>query len=177
LLDLHRYLGTLSLVFTAIHLVGLWADTFVKFGPSELFIPFASAWRTRAVAWGILAMYLLVAIEITSWLMRWLPRRLWHSVHLSSFILFVAVTTHGFLAGSDRSNLALQWVALTGCTLVGFLATFRLLAPRRSAPRAVLAPSKSAASANVSAVPVDKVLEERNIRLAELSRRRSSRAG
>ena len=32
LLDLHRYLGTLSLVFVLIHLGGLWADNFVYFG-------------------------------------------------------------------------------------------------------------------------------------------------
>ena len=131
LLDLHRYLGTLSLVFTGIHLLGLWADSFVTFGPRELFVPFASAWRTRAVAWGIVALYLLVAIEATSLLMRWLPRRLWRSIHFSSFALFVAATAHGLLAGADRSNLLLQWVALTGCTLVAFLALFRLLAPRR----------------------------------------------
>ena len=33
LLDLHKYLGTLSLAFIAVHLVALVADSYVDFGP------------------------------------------------------------------------------------------------------------------------------------------------
>ena len=43
LLDLHRYLGVLAVVFTAMHLLALWADSYVAFGPSELFVP----WQPR----------------------------------------------------------------------------------------------------------------------------------
>ncbi len=132
LLDLHKFLGTLSIVFVAVHVVALWADTFVYFGPRELFVPFASAWRPGAVAWGIAATYLLVAIQITSWAMKRLPRKLWHRVHLLSFPMFVFSTAHGFTAGADKANLAVQWIALTGGLMVFLLVTFRLLAPRRS---------------------------------------------
>ena len=83
LLDLHKFLGTLSIVFVGVHLLALWADNFVYFGPGELFVPFASPWRPGAVAWGIAATYLLVAIQLTSWMMKRLPRKLWHSVHLT----------------------------------------------------------------------------------------------
>ena len=48
LLDLHRYLGTLSLVFVLVHLGGLWADNFVYFGWREMFIPMKSPWKTGA---------------------------------------------------------------------------------------------------------------------------------
>jgi hypothetical protein len=136
LLDLHRFLGTLSLVFVAVHLVALWADSYTAFAWSELFVPMASAWRPGAVAWGIVGTYLLVAIQVTSWLMRRLPRRLWHTVHLSSFGLFAVATVHGFQAGADRQTLVVEWLALTGGTLVVFLGVFRVLAPRRGAERA-----------------------------------------
>src|SRR3989337_1799436 len=46
LLDLHRFLGGLAVTFTAVHLAGLVADSYVEFGWSELFIPMASAWKT-----------------------------------------------------------------------------------------------------------------------------------
>ena len=52
-----------------------------------------------AVAWGIAGLYLLVAIQLTSWFMRRLPRRLWHAIHLGSFPLFAFATVHGFTAG------------------------------------------------------------------------------
>jgi DMSO/TMAO reductase YedYZ heme-binding membrane subunit len=137
-LDLHKFLGTLTIVFVAVHMVALWTDTFVYFGPAELFVPMASRYRPGPVAWGLAATYLLVAIQLTSWTMRRLPRKLWHSVHLMSFPMFALVTLHGFTAGADNKNLAVQWLALTISLLVIFLATFRVLAPRRrgSASRA-----------------------------------------
>jgi DMSO/TMAO reductase YedYZ heme-binding membrane subunit len=132
LLDLHRHLGWLSIVFTAVHLLGLWADSFVSFGPREMFVPFASPWRARAVAWGIVAFYVLVAVEVTSWTKKWLPRRAWHAVHLTSFGLFATATVHAFLAGTDRTNVVVQWVVLTGTVMLVFMIAFRVSAPKRS---------------------------------------------
>ena len=42
-------------MFTAIHLVGLVADSCVHFGCSEILVPGASAWKTVPVAWGVVA--------------------------------------------------------------------------------------------------------------------------
>ena len=131
-LDLHKFLGTLSVVFVAVHVFALWADNFVHFGPRELFVPMAAAWRPGPVAWGIAATYLLVAIQLTSWTMRRIPRKIWHAVHLMSFPMFVLATVHGFTAGADYANVAVQWAALTGGLLIIFLLTFRFLMPRRS---------------------------------------------
>ena len=131
LLSLHRYIGTLTLVFTSVHLAALVADNYVHFGMSQLFVPMVSRWRPGAVAWGIVALYLLLAVQVTSWCKRWLPRRLWHAVHLTSLPMFVMGTVHGFQAGADRNHLLVQWGALSGATLVFFLLLFRFLAPRR----------------------------------------------
>lgn len=126
LLDLHRHLSTLSIVFTVVHMGGLVGDNWVRFGWSELFVPMASTWQPGNVAWGIAAFYVLVAIQLTSWTMRWLPRRVWHSVHLTSIVMFGFATIHGWRSGTDRSNRLLQWFALTGCTLVGMLIAYRV---------------------------------------------------
>ena len=32
-LDLHKFLGTLSVLFVAVHVFALWADNYVYFGP------------------------------------------------------------------------------------------------------------------------------------------------
>ena len=122
---LHRYLGTLMLVFTAVHLAALVADNWVHFGLADLLVPMASSWRPGAVAWGVVELYLLVAIQVTSWCKRWLPRRLWHSVHLTSIPMFVFGTLHGFQSGADRNNVVVQWGALTGAAAVLFLILFR----------------------------------------------------
>jgi len=77
LLDLHRFLGGAAVIFTGIHLAGLVADTYVHFGVADLLVPFASDWKTGAVAWGIVAFYLLLAVEATSLVMNRIPRLWW----------------------------------------------------------------------------------------------------
>ncbi len=135
ILDLHRYLGTLTVVFVIVHVGAIWLDSFVNFTPKQLFVPFAATWRPHAVAWGIFAVYLLLAIQITSWMMRRLPRKLWHRVHVLSVPMLVLATVHGFLAGTDRSNRLWQWCVLAAAIGIVFLVTVRLLSPsRRSRP-------------------------------------------
>ncbi|MGZ6980240.1 MAG: ferric reductase-like transmembrane domain-containing protein, partial [Acidimicrobiia bacterium] len=116
-LDLHRFLGALTVVFVGIHVLAIWLDSYVQFGPSELFIPFASTWKPVAVAWGVVALYLLLAIEITSLLQRRIPRRVWRAVHLSSFGLFVFATVHALTAGTDSGSKATVYFAI-GSTLL-----------------------------------------------------------
>lgn len=139
LLDLHRYLGTLSLVFVLIHLGGLWADNFVYFGWQELLVPMSSPWKPGAVAWGIVAFYLLVAIQVTSWLMRHIKRTVWHAIHLTSIGLWITATLHTFLAGQDRHNTLLQWFVVGSTILVLQLTAFRLIT-LRSAQKWALRP-------------------------------------
>lgn len=131
LLDLHRFLGGLSVVFVAVHLAGLVADSYTHFGPVDLLVPFASSWRPAPVALGVVALYLLVAIEITSLLMRRLPRRLWRAVHMSSFATFVLSTLHAITAGTDARNSVLILTVNVAVAAVLFLTLVRLLAPGR----------------------------------------------
>jgi DMSO/TMAO reductase YedYZ heme-binding membrane subunit len=148
LLDLHRYLGLLAVIFTLVHLVGLVADNYVYFGFKELFIPMATDWRPGATAWGIAAFYLLLAIQITSLLMRRMPRKIWHSVHLLAYPLFVVGTVHGFQSGADRSNKLVQWSALLIIELVFGLTLFRALTytPRKHKAQAAAKAEASAAA-------------------------------
>jgi predicted ferric reductase len=133
LLDLHRFLGGLSVVFTGVHVAALAADSWVHFGWADVLVPFASDWRPAATAWGIVAMYLLVAVQGTSLLMRKLPRRLWRQVHTTSFGLFLLSGVHAFTAGTDRGNPAVQWTGLLIATAFLFLLAYRFVAPKRHA--------------------------------------------
>lgn len=131
LLDLHRFLGALSIVFVAVHIAGVVADNYVHFGLADILVPMASEWRPGPVAWGVVALYLMVAIELTSLLMRRIPKRLWRTVHLTSFVVFVAATVHGLAAGADAGNPVVQWVALLSSSGVLFFTIYRVLAARK----------------------------------------------
>jgi len=143
LLDLHRSLGGMAVTFTSFHLVGLVADNYTHFGPTEILVPLASAWRPFPVALGVVAMYLLAAVEVTSLMMRRMPRRWWRGVHVSSFAVFWLASIHGILAGTDRTNPVLRVAYLAAATLVVFLTVFRLVADSRS-PGRRRAPAPSA---------------------------------
>jgi predicted ferric reductase len=149
LLDLHRFLGGLVVAFVAVHLGALVADSTVAFGPAELAVPFASAWRPGAVAWGVVAAWLLVAVELTSLVQRRLPRRFWHAVHLTSFVVFVASTIHALAAGTDAANPWFRGFALVSSAVVLNLTVLRIVSRRagRAQPRGRAgAPTRSVAA-------------------------------
>jgi hypothetical protein len=135
LLDLHRFLAGASVVFTGFHLGGLVADSYVPFGAADLLVPFASAWKPIPVALGIVALYLLAAIEVTSLFMRRLPRRIWKAIHLTSYGLFWAATFHMLTAGTDASNPVARVGALLAMVVVVFLTLVRILTDRSSRRR------------------------------------------
>jgi predicted ferric reductase len=129
LLDVHRYLGGLSVAFVGLHLVALVADSFVYFSILDLLVPFATSYRSSAVAWGILAFWLLLAIEVSSLLMHRLPRKAWYGIHLSSYVVAVAATLHGLYVGTDTANPMFQWIGLITLGLIGFFSIYRVMAP------------------------------------------------
>jgi DMSO/TMAO reductase YedYZ heme-binding membrane subunit len=132
LLDLHRWLGGTALAFTGVHVAALLADQYVHFGLTEILVPLASKWHPVAVAWGIVAAYLLVAVEVTSLARARLSKRTWRRVHTLSFLLFVMATVHGLTAGTDRHTTAIRLAALAVGTVFTGLTAIRLAEVARS---------------------------------------------
>lgn len=132
ILDFHRFLAGASVVFTGLHLVGLVADNYVHFGVADILVPFASSWKTGAVALGVVALYLLVAVEVSSLYMRRLPRRVWRAIHLSSYVVFWSATFHLITAGTDATNPASRIATALTMAVVVFLTLVRALSGRGS---------------------------------------------
>ncbi|MCB0995185.1 MAG: ferric reductase-like transmembrane domain-containing protein [Acidimicrobiales bacterium] len=152
-LDVHRFLGGLSVTFTAIHVLALIPDAYVEFGPRELLIPGASSWQPEAVAWGVVGMYVLLAVELTSLMMNKLPRKLWRAVHMLSFGLFVVATVHGVRAGTDAAHVIFRWAGVVSVQLVLFLVIARLMSSRKLRKALEPAPSRSRATAIPASAP------------------------
>jgi len=154
-LDLHRFLGGLAFVFVGVHLAGLLFDTFVGFTVVDLLVPMATHWRPGAVACGVVALYGLAAVEVTSLLMRRLPRRVWHAVHLSSLGALVLVTVHAFTAGADAGEPVVVGLAVMSSALLSALVLVRVvhrgLDRRRVSTRIRVPVTSAAASAPVRA--------------------------
>lgn len=145
LLDLHRFLGGLAVVFTGLHLVALAADSYVTFGVLDLLVPFASDWNPAAVAWGVVGGYLLVAVQGSSLMMKRLPRKLWKWIHLTSYLMLWMGLIHGLTAGTDATHplYIAGTTAVVGSTV--WLTGFRILTQRKLQPRASPPPIPSEA--------------------------------
>jgi hypothetical protein len=133
----------LALIFTGVHVVALLADTYVHFGLASVLVPFASNWHPAAVAWGVVALYLLLAVELTSLARAHLPKIVWRRVHFASFLLFVMATIHGLTAGTDtKSTMARVVAMLVGSVFVGLTAVRITESVRPEAPTAPRAPAR-----------------------------------
>jgi len=131
LLSTHKFIGALTVTFTGIHVAGLVFDDFVHFGWKEVLIPFASTWQPGAVALGIVASYLLLAVQMSSLFMKRIPRRLWRAVHMSSYALFSLGLAHGVTAGTDVSNPLYVGATVFTTVTIMFLTIFRILTGHR----------------------------------------------
>lgn len=127
LLDLHRWLGSLAVLVVGLHLAGTVADSYVHFGVADVLVPMATSWKPLAVAWGIIAMYLLVAVQVSSVLMKKLPKKLWRGIHLTSYAMFVSVSIHSITAGTDKGVALFQALAVALITLMIAFTSVRLL--------------------------------------------------
>jgi predicted ferric reductase len=143
-LDLHRHLGGLSVLFLVLHVAALLLDSFTQWSLVDVIIPWAAGWNPGPVAGGIVAAWLLVAVEVSSLFQRYLPRRWWRRLHLTSYAVFVFGTVHFLTAGSDRTHpLLLATVALTVAIVVA-LTIWRVIQAKRKPSRT---PAAAAATA------------------------------
>lgn len=158
LLDLHRYLGGLAVIFTGFHLVGLVGDTYVHFDMVSLFVPMASEWQPGPVAWGVVAFYGLVAVEVTSLMMKHLSRRVWHGIHLTSYAVFWLAAVHGATAGTDATNPWYVWGSIVSIIIVLALTFYRVLIGKRS-----VAPSGARATSRADTRPTARTTGRRAV--------------
>lgn len=101
LLDLHPWVSGLAIGAVVLHVAAIVADSYVHISLRQALVPFASPWRPSAVAWGTIALWMLLVVQATSLVRNSLPKRVWHGIHLTSYLLAILATIHSILSGSD----------------------------------------------------------------------------
>ncbi len=153
LLDLHRWLGTLTLALIGLHIASLIADTYTDFDIAAVLVPFASEWRPFAVAVGVIAGWLIVTIQISSLAIKRLPRRVWHGIHLASYAVFWLTSLHAVLAGSDRAEPLYLTTAAIGTITVVWATIYRITHPRPTRPAPATHPTSPPPPRGFQTVP------------------------
>lgn len=151
--DLHTWLGTLTLLGTGVHIAAIMADSYVQFSVKDVLVPMASEWKPLALAWGIVSMYMLIAVQVSSWAMKKIPRKLWHAIHFLSYGLFATTSIHSLSAGTDRSTLLYQGFAIALITLMLGAIAIRIIYAGEPKTRDVISRVSAPRASTESALP------------------------
>jgi DMSO/TMAO reductase YedYZ heme-binding membrane subunit len=127
--ELHGYLSLLALIFIAVHVLAVLVDPFTRFGLTEVLVPFASHYRPVWMGLGIVALYLLLAVWLSSRLRARIGYRTWRSIHVLAYGVYGTATVHGLGTGSDTRTVWAPILYAASVVLVGGLAGRRLLVP------------------------------------------------
>lgn len=155
-LDVHRMLGGLAVLLVGVHVGALLLDSFVSFDVVDVLVPFASTSSPAAVAAGVVAFWMLAAVEVTSLLRNRIPNRVWRRVHMLSFAVFVLASAHFVAAGTDATSpVAIIGLLAVISTVVGvtLIRVMRLVAPAGSTGPRPAAPRVGAAAPAVAWSP------------------------
>lgn len=127
--DLHSFVTLLSLVFIAVHVLAVLVDPYMRFGLRDILVPLASSYRPVWMAFGIVALYLMLAIWISTQLRSRIGYAWWRRLHTGTFAVYLLTTIHGLGTGTDtRQAWALELYAGSVMLVCGLLIN-RLLTP------------------------------------------------
>jgi hypothetical protein len=101
-LDLHNWLGGLTLTFTGVHILASWLDSASGIALADVFVPGVSGW---AITFGVLATYLFATAVFTSWPKKLKKRPWWRIIHLGSVPATAFAFIHTIQIGSDSAAL------------------------------------------------------------------------
>ena len=151
--ELHNFLTLLSTIFLGVHVLAVWIDPFTNFGWNEIFIPLASHYRPDWMAFGIVGLYLGIAIGISTWLRPRIGYKWWRKLHVLTLGIFALATIHGIGTGSDTQTWWALGIYLVSIALVGSLLCRRMFfakGKRKPAPAHPAMPARSVIAAPYS---------------------------
>jgi sulfoxide reductase heme-binding subunit YedZ len=153
---LHQELSAVGLGLALVHAALLTLDSSVPFSLTEVVVPFAAPYRPSWVGLGQLALYLTVVIVASFSMRKRLGQRTWRRLHYLTFLIAIAATLHGLMAGSDTgapfalpmyAGATVAMVSLTAYRIQGAVLTRRGLS---RAPGEASAPSTSPTTQQVA---------------------------
>lgn len=133
--ETHRFLSFASLLAVFVHATSFFLDDFFHLSFVEATIPFFLRREYQSalgfdigmtVGLGIIAVYLMLLLILTSEFRSKMPLRLWRATHYTSFIAYFLFIVHGFTSGTDSREWWMQAIYSISAVSVGILILFRI---------------------------------------------------
>lgn len=138
-LTMHNSLAWIGIGLSFFHAFFLLFDRYFTYSVANLLVPFTGPYQPFWVGMGTLSFYLALIISASFYIRHRIGTKTWRRFHYLTFALFFMVTAHGWMAGSDSTQLLPLY--LVSGNLVLFLTFYRILdaiqSGRRKIPSAV----------------------------------------
>jgi hypothetical protein len=155
-LGMHSHLNWLGLGFAGLHGVILIGDSYIKIGLPQVFTPFLTPYQPIPVGLGIIGFYLMLLLTLSFYARSRLGQKNFRLLHYLSFAVFLMVTAHGMLAGTDTTALwwlyTLSLLAVLVMTVMRFVGSRREQLRRQTPGAAALRPASPVPGPAASAV-------------------------
>jgi cytochrome b561 len=131
----HAVVAATGLVLLTLHMVLLVMHDYFPFGVLDVLVPLRGPYRVVATGLGIVAMYAMIVVTVSSWVRKFLPTRLWRDIHLLAIPAFILALLHGVFSGTDTDRPAMVALYVGSGLLVLFLVLVRGLTVGFRPPR------------------------------------------
>ena len=102
--DVHRTVALTATGLIAVHVTSLLFDPYAQLQAVDLLVPFAGVWRPLWLGLGTLAVDLLVVVTLVSLLRARVGPRVFHAVHLLTYLLWPVALLHALGSGTDAAS-------------------------------------------------------------------------
>lgn len=142
--ELHQFLTWLAIAFGLFHALILTGDAYIKSTLVQIVTPFAyTGYEPFWVGVGQIAFYLAILVAASFYVRKQLGYRAWRMLHYVSFVIFLMLTAHGILAGTDTTQPAILTMYVASSVTVYFLLVIRIFSAIRTAKPSSHAVAKS----------------------------------
>lgn len=119
-LSVHHWLSLQALAFMMVHGAAFTFDRYLGFSWADVLIPFHSSFQSLLLSFGIVALYVMVLLVVTSLWKRSIPYRVWRAVHFLNITAYVLGVAHALYLGTDLKIVLLRnvFIGLNGLLVV-----------------------------------------------------------
>jgi len=126
--SLHRNVSLISSALLVAHVTTAVVDEYVDIRWWQAVVPFGATYEPLWLAFGTLALDLMLVIVVTSLVRRRLPHRRWRAIHVLAYACWGLSLAHGIGIGTDAGTAWGKWTSVVCAAAVGIAVAYRGLA-------------------------------------------------
>ncbi|WP_181444586.1 hypothetical protein [Bacillus sp. 03113] len=127
LYKLHSIVTISGLFCGMLHPILLVIDQYLTFSWLELLIPFIAPSKPILYGFGTLTVYCMLIILLSTDLRSKLSKKVWHTIHMGAYPVYILALAHGILGGIDAKNIWIFLMYVISFSFILILMTIQMM--------------------------------------------------